>query len=401
MFLGAAPGIPALALAILVRSIGSGGLLTLVVLYLVTERSLDSSLVGLMLTIAGVVAAALSLPLGHLANGSRSRNAASLSLVLQGLAGIAYVVVGGPIALAAVACAYAVAEASSGASRAVLIAGLVDSGRRTMVRSWLRVITNIGSVMGAGLAGVAMAIDVPAAWTAAMVFCGVALIAGGLFVLRVPITEDVIPLEGSQPTWGVLRDRRYAMLGVLNAVLTMNSGVLVVALPVWLATQVEAPNGIFGLLVIVNTIMVVALQVPLTRRIIDAPTGVRGMSLAGVILGMACAIFGIAGVVPAWAVVVVLVAGVLAHGAAEMIHAAASWQLSYDYAPEHAHGQYQGMFAMSSQLGLGLAPLLLAGMISTFGQAGWYAIAAVMALSGLLAPLLLAVGGKQSVQSQA
>lgn len=394
-FLRAAPGVPALAFAILVRSVGSGGVLTLVVLYLVSQRSLDSSGVGFMLSAAGFVAAALGVPIGHLSNGSRSRNAVSISLVLQGLAAMAYVAVGGLVGLAFVATAYAIAEAASGASRAVLIAGLVAPDQRTMVRSWLRVITNIGSVAGAGLAGIAMAIDTPPAWTVAVVACGVALVLGGLAVLRVPKSGDV-PVDPSERVWGVLRDRRFAILSLLNGFLTMNSGVLVVAVPVWIATEVDAPKSTFGLLVMLNTIMVVALQVPLTRGIVDAHTGVRGLLRSGVALAVACVVFGLAGAVPSEVAVGALILGILIHGFAEMVHGAASWQLSYDFAPEHAHGQYQGMFAMSSQLGIGLAPILLAALISAYGQAGWWIIAVVMAMAGLLAPVLLAYEDNRS-----
>lgn len=385
------PGLSALAAAILVRSVGSGGILTLVVLYLVSQKSLESSLVGLMLSIAGFVAAALSVPLGHLANGSRSRNATSISLVCQGFAAIAYVLVGGLVGLAAVACAYAVAEVSSSSSRAVLVAGIVAPEHRTLVRSWLRVITNVGAVVGAGLVGIAMGIDTHAAWTTAVVACGVALVLGGLFVLRVPAPADV-PAKPSEHAWGVLRDLRYAKLSLLNGVLTMNASVLSVAVPVWLATAVDAPKSTFGLLVILNTVMVVVLQVPLTRGIVDATAGVRGLVRAGLALAAACVLFSLAGSLPGYAAVGALVLGVLAHGVAEMVHAAASWQLSYDYAPEHAQGQYQGMFAMSSQLGLGLAPLPLAAAISTYGQFGWWIIAIVMGLGGLLAPTLLLDG---------
>ena len=50
-----APGIQWLALATLIRSIGSGGVLTLMVLFLVSQRGYDSVKVSLVLTIGGFV----------------------------------------------------------------------------------------------------------------------------------------------------------------------------------------------------------------------------------------------------------------------------------------------------------------------------------------------------------
>lgn len=384
----AGPEVEKVAVAVLIRSVGSGGVMTLMLLYLITVRAFSSSQVGLILTVGGFVAVAFSVPLGHLGNGSKSRTAASISLALQGCATVAYVFVPGFAWLLVVACLYSLAEASSNSARAVLIAGLVPRQQRTAVRAKLRVITNAGSAIGAGLASLTIAAESDRAWTLAMVLSGAFLMAGGLAILTVRRPADVA-LPAEAPKWGVLRDKRYAALSAVNVVLVMNLGILTVGLPVWFATSLDTSKSVFGLLIIGNTVLVVVLQTRIARGVVDSATALRGMLVSGGLLAVCCLVFALSAGTTGWWTVLVLVVGVVIHAAGEMVYAAATWQLSYDLAPEHAQGQYQGMFTMSSQLGMTLAPFLLAALISGQGAVGWLIVAAAMLVAGALSGPLI------------
>lgn len=385
----APPGVESLAVAVLIRSVGSGGVLTLMLLYLVTVRGFTSADVGSILTVGGFVAVAFSVPLGHFGNGSKSRTAASISLAVQGLATTAYIVMPTFAGLLVVACAYALADSASTSSRAVLVAGLVSPGQRTAVRARLRAVTNAGSAVGAGMASLAMAANSDAVWTTAMLANGACLMIGGVIVLAaVPDVPNVAaPVDA--PRWGVLSDRRYAALSAVNVLLVMNVGILTVGLPVWFASALDTPKSVFGLLIISNTVMVVLLQTRFARGVTDTPTALRGLRCCGLLLAGCCLVFAATDAMSGWWSIVALAIGVVIHGAGEMIYSAASWQLSYDLAPHHAQGQYQGMFTMSSQLGMSMAPFFLAASISGLGVAGWLVVATVMAIAGLLAAPLV------------
>ncbi len=382
-------GVEALAFAVLIRSIGSGGVLTLMLLYLVTVRGFASAEVGFILTAGGFVAVAFSVPLGHFGNGSKSKTVATISLAVQGLATTAYVFMPTFAGLLAVACVYSLGEAASTSSRAVLVAGLVSSSERTAVRARLRAVTNAGSALGAGMASFTMAADSDAVWTVAMMANGACLLAGGVIILAaVPKTSDVAA-PAQAPRWGVLRDRRYAALSAVNVLLVMNVGILTVGLPVWFATALDTPDSVFGILVIANTVMVVLLQTRFARGVTDTRTALRGFRSCGILLAGCCLVFAASDAVSGWWTVVALSLGAVIHGVGEMIYSAASWQLSYDLAPDHAQGQYQGMFTMSSQLGMSMAPFFLAALISGLGATGWLVVATVMAAAGLLAAPLI------------
>ncbi len=395
-----APGVATLGWATLVRSLGSGGVLTLAVLFFVQYRGLPAGHVGLALTVGGFAGVAASLPLGKLANGPRSRDVAAVAVAGQGLAVLAFLLVGSLPALVLAACAASVTEAGSNAARAVLVAGLVTGPERVQVRAKLRAVTNAGSAAAAACSGFVLSVDVGWLWNASLVLCAAYLLAAGGLLRLVPRPAAVqVPLGSHR--WEVLRDRPYALLAVLNAVLTMNLGLLTVALPVWVASRTDVPTGVFGGLILLNTVLVVLFQVRVARDVTDLPSAVRAVRRCGLLLAVCCGFFAAAAGLPPVVAVVVLVLGGGAHALGEMVFSAGTWELSYAMAPEHAHGQYQGMFGMSSQLGNALAPAVTVGLVVALGAWGWLLLGVLLAVSGAAAAALPAMAGGRRASGRA
>ncbi|WP_327433866.1 hypothetical protein [Streptomyces sp. NBC_01236] len=61
--------------------------------------------------------------------------------------------------------------------------------------------------------------------------------------------------------------------------------------------------------------------------------------------------------------------------------------MSFALAPEHATGQYLGVFGLGAGLAEALGPGLLIVLCITWGRPGWYVVGALFALTGLAAPL--------------
>ncbi|MDQ2958638.1 MAG: MFS transporter [Actinomycetota bacterium] len=371
-----------LAWGTLARSLGSGGVLTLLVLYFVRNRDFPAQQVGLALSLGGLAGVLASVPAGKLSEGSRSKATATVSVIGQGAAVLGYVAVGTFPALILAACMVGLFEASSNASRGALVAALADGTDRVVVRAKLRAVTNGGSSIGAAAGGVVLAANRPAIWNGAIIGCGIGFILGGICIARVSA-----PVAVSRPAnahaWAVLRDRQYAYLGGLNMILTMNLGILTVALPVWIASSVSAPSWTYGALIVLNTVLVVLFQVRLSKPVDDIRSGGRAMGKSGIYLAGCCLIFSAAGHIPSWWALLILVIGGTVHALGEMVYSAGSWALSYDLAPAHAHGQYQGMFAMSTQLGTAITPVVTTTLIVRLGFSGWWVIGALMLLAGL------------------
>jgi hypothetical protein len=184
----------------------------------------------------------------------------------------------------------------------------------------------------------------------------------------------------------VLRDRPYAAVSLLNAVLVMNGGILVVALPIWISQRTTAPVELYSAILLVNTVAVVLFQVRASEGSADVGGGGRALRRSGVLLGGCCVLFAVASGPSRWVAVAVLLAGALVHVLGEMLYSAGSWSLAYGLAPDHAQGQYQGLFGMSTQLGQMVTPLAVTTLIISLGRPGWLVFALVLVAAGLAAP---------------
>ena len=81
-----------------------------------------------------------------------------------------------------------------------------------------------------------------------------------------------------------------------------------------------------------------------------------------------------------------LLVGALAHVAGELLYSAGSWALSYELAPEHAQGQYQGLFGMATRLAETVTPAITAVLIIGLGLPGWLLFGALLLAAGLATP---------------
>jgi hypothetical protein len=78
-------------------------------------------------------------------------------------------------------------------------------------------------------------------------------------------------------------------------------------------------------------------------------------------------------------------AAVVIHTVGELWHAAAGFEISFALAPEHATGQYLGVFGAGAGLADAFGPSLLVALCIAWGRPGWYVLGALFALTGLAA----------------
>lgn len=374
-----------LAASNLARTIGNGVLVSVTVLFFTRTVGISAEQVGLGMTIASALGMLVSVPAGHVADVLGSRTAAVVFVTLQGLTICGYALVGGFVGFVVASTLVISAQSAADAARGALVAGVAQGKDRVRARAYLRSITNIGISIGAVAGGVALHFDSRAGYVSLLLVCGLLYAVAGLIFLAAP---SVPPAQKSEdgPTWVILRDRPFAVVALLNTVLVMNGGILTVALPIWIAQRTQAPTLVYSGILLLNTVMVVLFQVRASKGSEDVAGGARALQRCGVLLAVCCGLFAFAAGQPAWLAVVVLGAGALVHVFGELLYSAGSWALSYELAPEHAQGQYQGLFGMSTQLGSMITPVAATTLIIGFGWPGWLVFAAVMLAAGLAAP---------------
>lgn len=376
-----------LAVSGFARTIGFGTMVSIAVLYFTRAVEISPERVGLGMTIAAACGTVTSVLAGHAADRFGARDTAILLVTVQGVAVSCYGLVGGflpfVIAVSVVISCHSSAETARGA----LVAGIVEPEKRVATRALLHSITNVGISLGAVSGGIALHFDTRSVYVGMLIGCGVLFAGSGLVYLRLPTVERVPrPADGSR--WEVLRDRPFVLFIALNTLLVMHDGLTTVVLPLWIAERTDAPVAVYAAILLLNTIMVVLFQVRASRNSSDVAGGVRALRTSGVLLAGCCALYALAAGQPAWLAVVILLIGGAVHVFGEMLHSAGSWALAFDLAPEHAHGQYQGVFNMSIQLGGVLTPVAGTALVMGAGWPGWLVLAAVLLGAGLAAPVV-------------
>ncbi|MER5716652.1 MFS transporter [Streptomyces sp. NPDC002132] len=381
-----------LALAQLSNSVGDGAYYTTSALYFTQIAGLAPARVGLGLTVGWAVGSLAGVPLGRLADRRGPRGTAVLLALVTGLAVACFTLVRDFVPFVLVACGYAAAQSGLAAARQALLAGLVPAGERTGLLARLQATLNAGLAVGAGLGGLALHAGSRPAYVAVFVVDAVSFLVCALLLLGLPRVPSSAGSEGSAVSaaslasvaegrgrlGGVLRDRPYAVVALLNTVLLLRLPLLSLVLPLWITSRTGAPAWLVSALFVLNTAVVTLFQVRAARGVTGLDSATRVLRRSGWVMCAACAVFALSAGTSPWVAAGVLVLGALLQVVAEMGQSAGSWQLSFDLAPVDRVGEYQGLFGTGVTVARTLGPLLLTWLLVEWGTPGWLLLGTAM-----------------------
>ncbi|MFI7499488.1 MFS transporter [Streptomyces sp. NPDC049687] len=366
-----------LALAQLGNSVGDGAYYTTSALYFTQVVGLSPARVGLGLTVGWAVGSLAGVPLGRLADRCGARGTAVLLALATGLAVAAFTVVRAFVPFVLVACGYAAAQSGLAAARQALLAGLVPAGERTGLLARLQSTLNAGLAVGAGLGGLALHAGTPGAYAGVFAVDAVSFAVCALLLAGLPRVAPSVRVRG-RADLGVLRDRPYAVVALLNTVLLLRMPLLSLVLPLWITERTGAPAWLVSALFVLNTAVVTVFQVRAARGVTGLRSATRAVRRAGWVMCAACAVFALSAGASAWVAAGVLVVGAVLQVIAEMGQSAGSWQLSFDLAPAERVGEYQGLFGTGVTVARTLGPLVLTWLLVEWGPPGWLLLGAAM-----------------------
>ncbi|NGO10655.1 MFS transporter [Streptomyces sp. HC44] len=369
-----------LALAQLSNSIGDGAFYVTSALYFTHVVGLAPARVGLGLTVAWAVGSVVGVPLGRLADRRGPRGTAVLLALATGLAVASFLVVRGFVLFVLAACAYAAAQSGLAAARQALLAGLVSREERTELLAHLQSTLNAGLAVGAGLGGLALHAGTREAYLGVFALDAMSFLLCAVVLLRLPaVAPTGAPAgvdRGNKP--GVLRDRPYALVTLLNTVLLLRMPLLSLGIPLWIAERTEAPAWLVSALFVLNTGAVMLFQVRMARGVTGLASATRAVRRSGLVMLASCAVFALSAGVSTWVAVGVLTAGAVLQVVAEMQQSAGSWQLSFDLAPADRVGEYQGFFGTGVTVARTAGPLVLTALLVGWGTPGWLVLGGLM-----------------------
>ena len=168
----------------------------------------------------------------------------------------------------------------------------------------------------------------------------------------------------------VLRDRRFMAVVGLNLLLAVLIQQGFVALPIVMGEQ-GLSSADFGTVIAVNGVLIVLLQIPLTR-FIQHRDPARLLIVSALLTGYGFGLNAFAGSAAFYALAVIV------WTLGEMINTPTQMGLVVRLSPTHGRGRYQGMYAMSWSVAALGAPLAGGFVIDHFGSATLWAASAVL-----------------------
>ncbi|MGW3473233.1 MFS transporter [Saccharopolyspora sp. NPDC000995] len=376
----------ALALATLTSRFGRGLFYTILPIYLTRSVGLSVHEVGIGLTAGALVGLLGGVPGGRLADRVGPRLVRTACRFAEALMICGYLAIGGLPGFVVTAALVTLCESAGQAAEGALIARAVDRNSRVRTRAYLRSVTNAGWMVGSALAGVALLSDTSLGYQVVIVTSALCYAVSAVVTTRVPLSGAAPEKNAAGRPVAVLRDRPYLALTALNALLTLNIGVFTVALPLYMAQRTHAPVALYAVFSVINTVVVMLFQVRASRRTETATGAARAQRRAGYFLLACCLCFAVADGTPAWVAVVFLFLGVGVHVVGELLHAAGSWGISFELAPEHAQGEYQGVYGVGRDLAQVVTPLVATTAMAGWGWAGCVLLGVVFLATGCLVP---------------
>jgi MFS family permease len=331
--------------------------LPFLVLYLTQHMGLAAGTAGLALTVYGV-GSLVSAPLaGRLSDRMGALRVMELSLLGSGALLLCFPLASGLTGVLALTFAWAVVgEAIRPASLAALTETTRPEQRRAAV-ALNRLAVNLGMSVGPAVGGFLAMLSFPALFLvdgATSIAAGIVLAVASRRMVALRAARGIAaPQRAATPRLGpgVRSDRRFLVFlfgaFLVGIIFFQHTG----AMPVFLVRDLGLPSTFFGLLFVVNTVLIVLLEVPLNLAMVRWPHA-STVSLGCVLCGIG---FGaMAFTTEAWQLVLTVV--VWSFG--EMMVFPASAAYVADAAPESRRGEYMGAYTMAFGLAFAVGPWL-------------------------------------------
>ncbi|TQJ86646.1 MFS transporter [Streptomyces sp. SLBN-31] len=370
----------------LVDRVGSGLWASVSVLYFTYVSGLSLTQVGTLAATAGAIGIAGAPLGGRIADRFPLTRVLTTVQLLRALSSLALLTTNDyPLLVAFAAVGSLGDRAASVLTR--LYATRVAGADRVRYQAVQRTVANAGWALGGLAAATALALGSTAAYQWLLAGDALSFLASALLTLRcaeppsasrtVTTSKDLAPSTRAPNPW---RDRTYLAYVASETVLFLDDSVFKVGLPLWIAHATHAPHGLAPLLLVLNNVLVVALQVPLARfgaTTAAARALLLPLAAAFALAGVAMALSATGGTVTA---TLLLTAAATAFTLAEILHATVSWELSVALAPETGQGTYLGVHGLAQSAQRSLGPLAVTAAIAG-GPVGWSVFGAGIALT--------------------
>jgi MFS family permease len=370
-----------------ISALGDGLWFTLWAIYFTRVVGLSATAVGVGMAIAAGVGLASVIPLGSLADRFDARIVLLVITVVQALAMASYLLVSEFVGFLVATIVFVGLTNGGHAVRTALVAGLVtDNAARVTALAQLRVAQHVGYAAGAGAGALVLTADRLPVYQGAVVVNAVTFGVLAVLTAFVPRARTERPPKNAARR--ALRDLPYVAVVSTTAVLAMCWAMLSTGLPLWIAGSTSLPLGLSGIVVIISSVGIAALQIPAARFARTPTQAARTVVWSGLALAASCVLVSITGPLAGALGVTVIIAAAALHLTGELGYVSASWGLSVNLMAEDARGAYQAVSQTATATVQMFGPAVFTLALSGLGAVGWLVIGAIFACVAAPVPAL-------------
>jgi len=343
---------------------------TFMALYLTLDRGYSASYAGLVASLYGLGGVVSSLGAGVMTDRLGRRP----TLLVAQLSTAVFVALLGfvhhPVAIAAVAFLVGMASNASRPAVQAMMADIVRPEDRIRAFSLNYWAINLGFAVSSMAAGFIAEFSYLAGF---LIEAGMTLVCALVVFAKLPESRPVRVTKEVEPEVGlgtVLRDGRFMSVVGLSFLVALVFQQGSVGLPVAMGKAGFTPAD-YGMAVAVNGVLIVALQIPVTR-FIEHRDPKRLLVVSSLLAGYGFGLTAFAGSVGIFALTVCV------WTLAEIVNAPTQTGLVVRLSPVHGRGRYQGMYTLSWSLAALIAPLMSGLVIDRFGAEWLWGLCAVV-----------------------